>query len=206
MRILLGDIYHKPLTTFERLKLFVCGTLVDSFHDPAVEAAQAMVKICAFANRGRVSLKLGNYGLAVEDFTEVVESRGEQGDIPSMNFFRGLAYCKLHDWTMAVEDFTLNIRLTELDPEAYIRRAGAYSALQNWQAAYEDLTTVIELDATAKVYCLRGRLSCCMRKWEDAVLDYKRSLAMDRSYIPAQLGLEQATLEVDPLPLVSLHN
>ena len=206
MRILLGDIYHEPLTTFERLKMFVTGTLVDSFHDPQISEAIEMVRICAFANRGRVNLRMENYQMAVEDFTEVIESRGEHGDIPSMYFFRGLTYCKLHDWTMAVEDFTLNIGLTETDPEAYIRRAGAYSALQNWNAAHEDLTTVLELDATAKAYCMRGRLLCCMRKWNDAILDYKRALAMDREYLPAKLGLEQATLEPDPLPLVSLHN
>ncbi|GMH88397.1 hypothetical protein TrVE_jg7377 [Triparma verrucosa] len=206
MRILLGDIYHRPLTTFERLKTFVTGTLADSFHDPQLYEAVDMVKICAYANRGRVNLRVRNYEIAVEDFTEVIESRGEHGDIPSMYFFRGLTYCKLHDWNMAVEDFSLNIGLTETDPEAYIRRAGAYSALQDWQKALDDLTTVVELDANAKVYTLRGRLLCCMRNWEEAVLDYRRALAMDKTYELARIGLENATREQEPLPLVSKHN
>ena len=66
--------------------------------------------------------------------------------------------------------------------------------------------SALQLDANAKVYTLRGRLLCCMRNWEEAVLDYRSALAMDKTYELARIGLENATREQEPLPLVSKHN
>lgn len=132
--------------------------------------------------------------------------RGERCDIPSMYFFRGMAFSKLHEWVAAVDDFDLNVGLTEQDPDAYTRRAVAWSALQNWDKAHEDLSTALELDASAVLYAMRGRLLCCMRRFDEAIMDYKRSLAMDRDYEVAKQGLAEATKEHDPLPLVSQHS
>ena len=81
MRIALGDEYHTALTTFDRLKLFSVGTLVDSFHDPQIRAANDMIKVAGFANKGRLNMVQKFYQNAIEDFTEVIESRGlDDGD------------------------------------------------------------------------------------------------------------------------------
>tara|TARA_B110000305_G_C19395110_1_gene617040 strand:+ start:1223 stop:1687 length:465 start_codon:yes stop_codon:yes gene_type:complete len=144
---------------------------------------------------------------AIEDFTEVIESRGDDGgDIPSMYFFRGLAYCKVHNFAAAVEDFTLNINLCLGDADAYLRRSVAYCALQDWHNAHADMSQVIELEPTAIIYCLRGRLNTCMREWDKAVDDYEKAIKIDPEHEPARVGLEQATLKHNPLPLVSQHN
>jgi tetratricopeptide (TPR) repeat protein len=206
MRITLGDQYHSALTTFDRLKTFAVGTLGDSFHDPQTDAVADMIKIAGYANRGRVNIVKQLYQQAIEDFTEVIESRGEHGDIPSMYFFRGIAYSKNHEWYAAAEDFSLNVDLSPTDPDAYIRRSIAYGALQDWDTAYKDLSMVIEMDATPLSYAMRARLLCCMRRFPDAILDYKRALAMDKTYEPAVLGLAEATKVHDPLPLVSQHS
>ena len=52
---------------------------------------------------------------------------------------------------------------------------------------------------------MRARLLCCMRRFPDAIMDYKRSIAKDKTYAPAIQGLRQAAQEHDPLPLVSQH-
>ena len=207
LRIILGDIYHRPLTTFDKFKKVVTGTLEDSFENLNLRETLDMVKVCCFANRGRAHCYLGNFEAAVEDFTECIESRGDDGgDIPSMYFLRGLAFSKIHKWAAAVEDFTLNINLSTLDENAYLRRAVAYAALQDWHNAYDDYTKVIELNPTAKVYTLRARLCTCMRRWDDAVKDYTRALKVDPENEGAKVGLEQATLEHNPLPLISQHD
>jgi len=205
-RIVLGDAYHEAVTTFLKMKVFCVGSLSGSFHDPEAGAVTDMVRMCGHANRGRVGMAAGRYREAAEDFTEVIEGRGEKCDIPSMYFFRGIAYCKLHEWPAAVEDFSLNIALTPDDADAYVRRAAAHSALQSWDAALEDMRTALELEATPSAYAMKGRLLCCMRRFPEAALEYRRSLAMDGAYQPAVRGLREATLKHDPLPLVSQHN
>jgi len=207
LRIILGDIYHRPLTTLPKFKQMVTATLEGSFNEPEMSwrEVEEMCRVCCAANRGRVFCRLGNWEAAVEDFTEVIESRGDTGDIPSMYFFRGLAHSKLQNWDSAVEDFTLNIDLSPGDENAHLRRGIAYAALQDWHNSYDDMTRVIELVPTARVYTLRGRLCTCMRRWEEAVEDYEKAIKMDPEDEQARIGLEQATLEHNPLPLVSQH-
>tara|TARA_B110000971_G_C19873780_1_gene437453 strand:+ start:212 stop:922 length:711 start_codon:yes stop_codon:yes gene_type:complete len=61
VRILLGDIYHRPLTTFDKFKEIVTATLVDSYMDLGIHDTLEMLKFCAFANRGRAHCAVGNF-------------------------------------------------------------------------------------------------------------------------------------------------
>ncbi|GMI28297.1 hypothetical protein TrRE_jg365 [Triparma retinervis] len=209
-RMVLGDRYHRPMETFEKLKVFVVATLADSFHDPRPGAVREMVKVCAYANLGRCHLKLGSPADAAACFTEVIESRGEVSDIPSMHFYRGCAYCASHSFVDAAEDFTIAVDLSPGDVENYVRRAIACWCMQDWERALVDMDTAVDMDPTSRIYGMRGRLHCCMRNWGDAVMDYKRAIViakgMGERNIKAEEGLRTATLKQRPLPLVSLHD
>ena len=209
-RMILGDRYHRPMETFEKLKVFVLATLADSFHDPSPPSCMSMVQVCASANLGRCYLKLGNPSSSIPCFTEVIESRGEVSDVPSMHFFRGAAYCLTHSFVDAVSDFTIAVELSPTDVENYVRRAIALWCLQDWDEALKDMDTAVDMTPTSRLYGLRGRLHCCMRNWQEAIMDYKRAIAVAKGLgernLKAEEGLRTATLKQEPLPLVSLHD
>jgi len=209
-RMIIGDRYHKGMETFEKLKVFVTATLTDSFHDPAPMEIKEMIRVCSYANLGRCYLKMDSPSLAIPAFTEVIESRGETCDIPSMYFYRGSSYCLTHEFTSAVEDFTLACDLTPTDVENYVRRAVAYWSLQDWDEAMKDMDTAVDMTPNDRLYTLRGRLHCCMRNWQDGIMDYKRAMAFAkgerRVNERAKEGLRTAELKQEPLPLVSIHD
>ena len=218
MRVLLGDLYHRAQCSPEKFLRHIIGTLRSTYQSAFELSAEKdrkatpkemihLVRIAALANRGRAHQVSGAYHLSVEDYTEVMESRGERCDIPMMHFLRGMAYARMHAWPAALEDFDLNCRLEPNDVDAKIRRAGAYGALQDWKNAYEDLTAVLDVrKADPRVLCLRGRLLCCMRKWKDAAEDYRKALSVNRNFEDAKIGLAQCEMEHVPLPLLSLHD
>jgi tetratricopeptide (TPR) repeat protein len=209
MRVILGDIYHEPMVSFERFNKMIIATLCDSFNSPKVPAALEMLRVSAYANRGRVMCGLKNWDLAIQDFTEVIESQGDTGDLPSLYLMRGCAYCKTQNWGAAVDDFSLNVQLSPMDVDALVRRSAAYSAQQNWDAAYSDMSKVMEIQKTKpqpEIYVMRGRLLTCMRKWEDAETDLRHALAIDRDCEAAQYVLAQATIKHVSLPLLSQHD
>ena len=137
----------------------------------------------------------------------MIESFGETSTVPSMHFFRGCAYCRMQDFTAAVEDFTIGVELRPDDLEGYVRRAIAYWSLQDWDLSLLDMNTAIELQPSSpRLYALRGRLQCCLRNWKDASMDYKRAIAIakgsDEVCERAVQGLAECQIKHEPLPLI----
>ena len=48
---------------------------------------------------------------------------------------------------------------------------------------------------------MRGRVNCCMRKFDSAVQDYETALKIDANSQVAKEGLEDAMKPHNPLPL-----
>ena len=104
----------------------------------------------------------------------------------------------------AVSDFTKCIELGDLTPSIWIHRGMAEASSQRWSEAVESFTSSLAILSEASTFCLRGRVLCCLRKWDDAEADFKRALQLDPGCEDAKAGLLVVGIPHLPLPLTDL--
>ena len=107
--------------------------------------------------RGITYGELGQYQLAIEDFTRTI---GLKQDYPDAYFNRGFAYAKLGQYQMAIEDFSKAISLKQNYTDAYNIRGNTYFNQGNNKLGCGDAQKACELGncktleaAKSKGYC-----------------------------------------------------
>ena len=107
--------------------------------------------------RGITYGELGQYQLAIEDFTRTI---GLKQDYPDAYFNRGFAYAKLGQYHLAIEDFSKAISLKQDYTDAYNIRGNTYFNQGNNKLGCGDAQKACELGncktleaAKSKGYC-----------------------------------------------------
>ena len=95
--------------------------------------------------------KRGDYQLAVDEFTKVLElglSGGYDTGInyASVYYNRGKTYKKLLKWDEAADDFSMVIGLNPNDAQSYYERSGCFNMLGMTEESERDLSRACELD------------------------------------------------------------
>ena len=133
----------------------------------------------AYFRRGNEFSNLGEYQLAIQDFTQSI-SLDESSSMAYNN--RGTAHLCIGDFESAVRDLCDAIRLDPEYREAYHNRGLAYSELGRVDDAVADLTRAIELDPGFwSAYRHRGILYWLKGDERASFEDYKRARELSPS-------------------------
>jgi tetratricopeptide (TPR) repeat protein len=108
--------------------------------------------LVAYYNRGVAYFDLGQYDVAIMDFTKAMEL-GLRGK--GSYHIRGLAYAKQGQYDLAIADFNKALELDPKDAATYNNRGIIYLLKGQYKHTIEDLTRAIDLDSkNAAVYYL----------------------------------------------------
>mmetsp|Transcript_11886 Transcript_11886/g.17801 ORF Transcript_11886/g.17801 Transcript_11886/m.17801 type:complete len:364 (-) Transcript_11886:80-1171(-) len=143
----------------------------------------------------------------------------------SAHFLRGHARAATGDWLGAQHDFFLYLSSlphverkhtsartgsTDEERRAWKRRADALQAYglaaaanENYNLAVSALTESTILFPSPVTLSLLARIHCCERQWTLAEARYRDALNIDPKSQQALVGLEQATIKHEPMPLLS---
>lgn len=118
-----------------------------------------------------------DYGKAIVDFTEVLQSR----PIADIYLVRGRAYEFKGDYKSAFGDYGNAIRLKANDSRAYYYRSGCYVYFGKITNAIADITQALQLSAVKPptVYADRGELYFLIGNYARALADYAQALQLD---------------------------
>jgi len=96
---------------------------------------------------------------------------------------RGKCALALRDWAGAAGDLGAVLEGYGADEEAHFLRSIAYFKLHQYDEAVVDLSRNIELHqgGDALAYLHRAAMYSCMKKWEEALLDYSLALKLEPS-------------------------
>jgi tetratricopeptide (TPR) repeat protein len=142
-----------------------------------------------------------NWGFACADLVHLMDIDPCN---PTYWRLRGFVNSRLRNWPGAVSDFTKCIQLGVRSPSIWIQRGMAESSSQRWIEATESFSVALEESPQAGIYCLRGRVYCCLRKWNEAEDDFKKALKLDPGCEDAKMGLSIVETPHLPLPLTDV--
>jgi protein O-mannosyl-transferase len=111
----------------------------------------------AYHIRGVAYGKLGEYQLAIDDFSKAI---GLRPGYPTAYYNRGVAYGKLGNYQLAIEDFSKNIDLKPDNAESYSSRGLAYYLLGNNKYACQDAQKSCELGNCQLLEFAKGKGYC----------------------------------------------
>lgn len=128
---------------------------------------------------------------------------------------RGTQRVANNDWVGALADFEQSLRdAPQADrkspSDVKLRRVQALECCGLAAAANDDfnravdlLTEALLLDPQPIRFCLLARVHCCERQWQLAEDRYNDALLLDPQCHMARVGLDQARIKHEPLPLVA---
>uniref|UniRef100_A0A3B4BJ99 Sperm associated antigen 1 n=1 Tax=Periophthalmus magnuspinnatus TaxID=409849 RepID=A0A3B4BJ99_9GOBI len=102
-------------------------------------------------NEGNHLFKHGQFGDAIEKYTQAIEGCAEAGvdspeDLCILYSNRAACYLKDGNSTDCIQDCTKALELQPFSLKPLLRRAMAYESLERYQKAYVDYKTVLQLD------------------------------------------------------------
>jgi tetratricopeptide (TPR) repeat protein len=141
----------------------------------------------AFLNRGLVYGNLGQWDMAITDFSKALEiDPGYSGGY----YNRGVAYGNIGQWDKAITDFSNLIRIDPGFNDAYYNRGVAWNNLGQCDKAIADYSRAIEVNPhNAKAYCNRGTAYGSLGQWDKAITDYTRAIKSDPNFSMAYSNL-----------------
>jgi len=127
-------------------------------------------------DRGNDYLAQGQYVLAVEEYTQVIEIDPEQA---AAYHNRGLAYSRLGDADRAIADFSKALSIQE-DADTYVLRGDAYRLTDDYDRALADFDRALELNPDyADAYRLRGLAYAMQDDLDLAMTDLEKAIALN---------------------------
>lgn len=152
---------------------------------------------------GLASMKKGNYEVAVEHFTRVIDN--DDCFLEESHGCRGHAYCALGQYDKAINDYSAASEFNPNESWIYCYRAIAYGENNKFDLALKDFDKSIKLNAQHEVaYALRGTIYYKVKKDnEQALKDYNKSICLnpDKSsayYFRAMLYYDMHEKENNP--------
>tara|TARA_Y100000589_G_scaffold263683_1_gene254201 strand:+ start:134 stop:1012 length:879 start_codon:yes stop_codon:yes gene_type:complete len=128
---------------------------------------------------------LKKYSNAQKLFTNLIESSEfkflENSKKFYLHFSRGISFLELKQFDKALNDLTSAIKIDSKSSIAYFNRGLCNLRKENWSNAIIDFTEAIVLKDfyDGKYYYLRGCAKNGLKKYEDALEDFKIAIAMD---------------------------
>lgn len=98
------------------------------------------------------------------------------------HYNRGHAYYNLTKYQLAVDDYTISLKINPTDSLAYYNRALSYEGLQDYKSAIQDYTSDLTVGAKnhlANTYNNRGRCYMNLKQYPEALADYTKALAIN---------------------------
>lgn len=107
--------------------------------------------LARFKNEGNHLFKHGQFGDAIEKYTQAIEGCTEAGvdspeDLCILYSNRAACYLKDGNSTDCIQDCTKALELQPFSLKPLLRRAMAYESLERYRKAYVDYKTVLQLD------------------------------------------------------------
>jgi Flp pilus assembly protein TadD len=150
----------------------VIESLVRQFDHPLIDPQNAV----AYLNRGLTRYDLGDYSGAVDDLTQVLQTRPQAASVYA---YRGLARAELGQTDSALRDFSHGIRQDPQLTVAYGNRGILYLELGDYRRACEDFTTVIaQMPQSAIAYFYRGTLLQKQGDLTAAIADFSQAIQL----------------------------
>lgn len=124
--------------------------------------------------------KAGHYDEAEAQLTEAIQT-----DSLMLDPYLERAYYRLlkKNYSGALEDYNMAVRLNRLDPEIWLNRGVTKEKLYDITGAYRDYTEAIELDNTfVKAWVNRGNILAAQKKYNEAIEDYSAAITYQPNY------------------------
>lgn len=149
----------------------------------------------AHLDRGRAHFALGQYDLAISDYTETLKLNPRE--YKALNN-RGISYRQKKQPDKAIADLTAAIKLKPKFDVFYYNRGLAYEDLGQYDQAIVDLNIAIQLNSKeADSFYYRGRSYYKKGAYDRAIADYDKAIQLnpklanahrDRGYSYSRLG------------------
>lgn len=144
----------------------------------------------SFLDEGNVYFNVGQYGLAVERYTQAIEM---DGDLTAAFYNRANAHTRSGDFERALADYNRALELQPRDADALNNRGMLHLYRSNYPAALADFNGALEADPTdTTVMVNRGLAHLHGGDAASALVDFREAAAKDESDAAAQYGAAQA--------------
>ena len=160
--------------------------------------------VIAHKNRGDAYLSKGEYGRAIEDYSEAIRRKPDDAFALSN---RGTAYLSKGDYDRAIEDFDQSLRVNPKSAEAFYNRGNAYFSKGEYDRAIEDYSKSFQLDpSNARALFARGVAKQQMTDQAGAAADKAAARKIDPDVVDKVLktGKVAAPVAVAAVPPQSL--
>ncbi|MDG1873568.1 MAG: tetratricopeptide repeat protein [Mariniblastus sp.] len=178
----------KRLELSKQLKLVGNSQHATSFEQAMSDFDEAIVcdpeRYRSWMSRGIAHAESENFRKAALDFTNVVKMKTE---LSAGWFNRAESLYHLKQFEAAIDDYQVAISLDSDDAQSFTGRGHCQFALGNYQAALTDYKVVAELvPENPMVYINLGDALQRMEKWEEALVNFEKSLSIKHSAIAYQ--------------------
>jgi tetratricopeptide (TPR) repeat protein len=145
----------------------------------------------SFLDEGNVYFNVGQYGLAVERYTQAIDMDRE---LTAAFYNRANAHTRAGDFENALADYNRALELQPRDADALNNRGMLHLYRSNFPAALADFNGALEADPTdTTVMVNRGLAHLHGGNSAAALVDFREAAAKDTSDAAAQYGAAQAS-------------
>lgn len=145
----------------------------------------------SFLDEGNVYFNVGQYGLAVERYTQAIDMDRE---LTAAFYNRANAHTRAGDFENALADYNRALELQPRDADALNNRGMLHLYRSNFPAALADFNGALEADPTdTTVMVNRGLAHLHGGNSAAALVDFREAAAKDASDAAAQYGAAQAS-------------
>jgi tetratricopeptide (TPR) repeat protein len=131
-----------------------------------------------FAIRGYSYATLGNWDMAISDYSRAIEINPKYYTEAYTD--RGVSYGNLNQWDKAITDYSTAIGIDAKSTDAFTNRGVAYCNLGQWEKAIADFNRAIKINPKCKeAYTNRGIANCNLGKWDNAIEDFSKAIGND---------------------------
>ncbi len=179
------------LTALESRNILQCSGHNEPSLDRQIAACTALIRsvkksmlilpppylVSAFANRGNVYMKKGQYERAIQDYGQALQL---SPNYTTILYNRGEAFLASAQWDTAIRDFGQAIRLNPKDFAAFNERGRAYANKHEFARAIEDYNEAIRLKSNFVIaFNNRGVALRFLGERERATADFRKALMLN---------------------------
>ena len=144
----------------------------------------------AYNNRGLAYTELGDYALAIADFSKALMLTTDMREYVFQH--RGNAYRAAGQFDRAITDYETAMKIADPGPSLYLDRGTAFEQKGDVERALQDYNKAIELHAEhTQALVRRGELLEKAGNSTRAIKDFRRALVVDPQCQAAKAGLKR---------------
>lgn len=144
--------------------------------------------------------------LTITSLTKSIDSgRLAKQALADFYWQRGSHYATLRQHVSAIADFTETLTHAPNSIKAYVSRAVSFARIEQYQEAFTDLSLAGKLNPRYElVYAVRGGLNYYLRRYLQAVDDYKKYLILKPADMYRMIWLHLSEKRLNPIGETSL--